>query len=1031
MNNRYRNILKRIPASALASLLAAQAIQVPVAAQSFDEPAGEQAFTEQAKQNPDSPDPAALNGQESVSQMVPAAHEESAPVSSPAQADGKFRVNGTEYATLQLAFNAIPENGTGTIEVTGNVTVTEPARCTGSRKMITMKSAASQKCTITRGDDFAQRQDSNRSTYNPAMIEIDGTLTLENIILDDAAKTAGTNYVQAGTGGLDQGSGAPNHESVQDALVAMYDGGDTIILGEGCELRNFGGMSAVRASGGVILMKSGSKISGSKKFDNRGVDGSFGAAGAVWLQGGTFTMEAGAVIENVHGRAIYADGQGSMASISGTIRNTVKNSFMWNGEDNIHARAGAEIEMKNGAMLEGNGTNDQHEVEVRDPLGVEVIGPAKFILAEGAVIKKLNNRAVHTTGETALVNIDGEITGIKGGKIKGTNLYQKPDSVFNLQGGICTIGTTGNIHHNIVGRTTIYLQSNTLHLYGKVNNNFSNDKSGGVEVNNNTYGVFTMYPGAQIRDNYGKEHGAGVMVCRGLFTMEGGTISGNIGGMEGAGVNVRRGGRFIMNDGTISQNVSAAAGGGIAYDASETNYPKMAIELLGGQVSGNIMKATVTPDETAGTASWSGGTANEMALYNGSGNIENNVLISPAMNIDRRTLLAPSNVLLSVTDGTQFALAGTTALNRLNTEAKNAGMDNAKASFYAHNDSGLEGAVSNIALEEDKPVWIIAKKVDENGNPAEGPAMLYPAEQKDGKVQFALPAEMANGNGCVAGIVQPGTVKGNLNVTTNIAELIEGQDSYPIEYTLHFNPQEFGENVESVTVEIISPLLQGNKTMSLSKNADGSWSGTWTGTLPKENFKAGQSIFTAAKATIQAAEQPDQVVYGNGVSIAMKAKSSGGNKPGGGSGSGSSSHPGQVIAMHRLYNPNSGEHFYTQNIEERDYLDKIGWNYEGIGWYAPKSSSEPVYRVYNPNAGDHHYTLDAYEKDVLVSLGWKYEGIGWYSANKRTGQPLHRQYNPNAVAGSHNFTVDENERDYLVSLGWHDESIAWHGVKVK
>ena len=59
--------------------------------------------------------------------------------------------------------------------------------------------------------------------------------------------------------------------------------------------------------------------------------------------------------------------------------------------------------------------------------------------------------------------------------------------------------------------------------------------------------------------------------------------------------------------------------------------------------------------------------------------------------------------------------------------------------------------------------------------------------------------------------------------------------------------------------------------------------------------------------------------------------------------------------MYRLYNPNSGEHFYTADSNERDHLTGVGWVYEGIGWRAPVQSSVPVYRLYNSNAGDHHY----------------------------------------------------------------------------
>lgn len=134
-----------------------------------------------------------------------------------------------------------------------------------------------------------------------------------------------------------------------------------------------------------------------------------------------------------------------------------------------------------------------------------------------------------------------------------------------------------------------------------------------------------------------------------------------------------------------------------------------------------------------------------------------------------------------------------------------------------------------------------------------------------------------------------------------------------------------------------------------------------------------------------------------------------------------------TTAMYRLYNPNSGEHFYTASTYEATSLVNVGWRYEGVGWMAPKSSNSPVYRLYNPNAGDHHYTTSAYERDSLVRAGWRYEQIGWYSDDAKT-VPLYRQYNPNARAGAHNFTASAYERDNLIGAGWRDEGIGWYGA---
>ena len=86
----------------------------------------------------------------------------------------------------------------------------------------------------------------------------------------------------------------------------------------------------------------------------------------------------------------------------------------------------------------------------------------------------------------------------------------------------------------------------------------------------------------------------------------------------------------------------------------------------------------------------------------------------------------------------------------------------------------------------------------------------------------------------------------------------------------------------------------------------------------------------------------------------------------------------ETVPMHRLYNPNTGEHFYTGSEKERDNLIETGWKYEGIAWNAPVSNGTQVYRLYNPNSGDHHYTMSQDENDMFVEAGWKYEGIGWF-----------------------------------------------------
>ena len=134
-----------------------------------------------------------------------------------------------------------------------------------------------------------------------------------------------------------------------------------------------------------------------------------------------------------------------------------------------------------------------------------------------------------------------------------------------------------------------------------------------------------------------------------------------------------------------------------------------------------------------------------------------------------------------------------------------------------------------------------------------------------------------------------------------------------------------------------------------------------------------------------------------------------------------------TVTSYRMYNPNSGEHFYTLSTYERDSLVKAGWRYEGVGWTSVVKSNTPVYRLYNPNAGDHHYTTSAYERDSLIRAGWRYEGVGWYSDDDK-GIALYRTYNPNASTGTHHYTTSLYERLNIVSAGWRYEGLAWYAV---
>ena len=133
----------------------------------------------------------------------------------------------------------------------------------------------------------------------------------------------------------------------------------------------------------------------------------------------------------------------------------------------------------------------------------------------------------------------------------------------------------------------------------------------------------------------------------------------------------------------------------------------------------------------------------------------------------------------------------------------------------------------------------------------------------------------------------------------------------------------------------------------------------------------------------------------------------------------------QVVHMFRMYNPNTGEHFYTGSTEERDNLIVAGWQYEGIGFTFPANTGDPVYRLFQPSTGEHLYTMDVAEKDKLMAEGWNYEGIAFNSAYD-TEAVQHRLHNPNASVGAYHFTFSEEEMNNLIAAGWEYQGIGWY-----
>ncbi|MDR2977339.1 MAG: hypothetical protein LBV19_08660 [Streptococcaceae bacterium] len=136
------------------------------------------------------------------------------------------------------------------------------------------------------------------------------------------------------------------------------------------------------------------------------------------------------------------------------------------------------------------------------------------------------------------------------------------------------------------------------------------------------------------------------------------------------------------------------------------------------------------------------------------------------------------------------------------------------------------------------------------------------------------------------------------------------------------------------------------------------------------------------------------------------------------------------ISIFRMYNPNTGEHFYTvSSYEAASLLINSGWNYEGtLGKTYTTGHSTAVTRLYNKNAGVHYYTSSEYEARSLMAKGWVDEGVAFIDAGQFD---VYAAYNANN--SQHNYTMFLAEENSLLGAGWQPAggmgNVAFHLVE--
>jgi len=143
--------------------------------------------------------------------------------------------------------------------------------------------------------------------------------------------------------------------------------------------------------------------------------------------------------------------------------------------------------------------------------------------------------------------------------------------------------------------------------------------------------------------------------------------------------------------------------------------------------------------------------------------------------------------------------------------------------------------------------------------------------------------------------------------------------------------------------------------------------------------------------------------------------------------------PGSV-PIHRFYQPEIKDHFYTVDVNEIGTLEvgntnRYGYTYEGVLGYAYPAEHHvvPIYRYLQPEVHDHFYTTDPAEIGAITygkkgKLGYVSEGTVFniFTHHHAGLVPVHRYYNKSCK--DHFYTTDGGEMGTteIGKIGYHD-----------
>ncbi len=146
--------------------------------------------------------------------------------------------------------------------------------------------------------------------------------------------------------------------------------------------------------------------------------------------------------------------------------------------------------------------------------------------------------------------------------------------------------------------------------------------------------------------------------------------------------------------------------------------------------------------------------------------------------------------------------------------------------------------------------------------------------------------------------------------------------------------------------------------------------------------------------------------------------------------------------VYRFFNNDTGVHFYTASVAERDFVDENlsnftseGASYRGVDPLTGTPEPLPVYRFLNQDTGVHLYTIDENERNFvqneLSNFSFEGEAFFAYTTPVEGTIPIYRFFN--STSGAHFYTPSTSERDFVESdlPDFQSEGIAYYALPIE